>query len=548
MLSWITNFLCPPTKGASYQQAESCFTKEELEAIQKEHCVHVLSQYIQTVDDQHFLEWAGLQHAAAALKQGLCNAVRRLSGEAATAITLDGIIIAKARCEKMDRATAEDFAYDIMDVEQQGSVTLDHLAAVVAGCITLATAAASSGSSSASADHSAAAAAIAQGMVLFSGEGASSLIRDGYARLCKTSPALNASLLSLLCNIGKCSCPSQPLPDPTQAPHPAGTPTAITPAASTGQLLSPAGAAADAAAAAAAAPSTAAHGSQGSYQHLASKSSSRAGLSSSTGKLAGPAAGSAAALAAAAAAAAVPQCPGRLQLPLLGWGLCSPAESLLQPAWVWLLAPGLPPPLRQDWRLLFNSTKHGMSYSTFLGRLGQASPTLLLLRDKGGAVCGAIAHAPWQKTGTFYGDYASSIFGLLPQARIYPASGINANLQWCGVGFSQLPNGVGFGGQVGHFGLFVDATLDTGMSRPCATYASPCLASSQVFQVDVVEAWLLQPPEEEQQDGAGTASGGSSRGAGLSALDKAKADRQILQWAGVDKNYSAMVKDEPIED
>jgi hypothetical protein len=40
-------------------------------------------------------EWAGLQHAAAAIKQGLCNAVRRLSGEAATAVTLDGVIIAK---------------------------------------------------------------------------------------------------------------------------------------------------------------------------------------------------------------------------------------------------------------------------------------------------------------------------------------------------------------------------------------------------------------------------------------------------------------------
>jgi hypothetical protein len=46
------------------------------------------------------------------------------------------------------------------------------------------------------------------------------------------------------------------------------------------------------------------------------------------------------------------------------------------------------------------------------------------------------------------GDYASSIFSLLPQAHLYPASGINANLQWCGVGFSQLPNGIGFGGQV----------------------------------------------------------------------------------------------------
>lgn len=36
--------------------------------------------------------------------------------------------------------------------------------------------------------------------------------------------------------------------------------------------------------------------------------------------------------------------------------------------------------------------------------------------------------------------------------------------------------------------------------------------------------------------------------AGLSALDKARGDRQILQWAGVDKNYSAGIKDEPIED
>jgi hypothetical protein len=61
---------------------------------------------------------------------------------------------------------------------------------------------------------------------------------------------------------------------------------------------------------------------------------------------------------------------------------------------------------------LFNSTKHGMSYSTFLGRLGEASPTLLLVRDKGGAVFGGIAHAPWQKTGTFYGEQLISNLAL----------------------------------------------------------------------------------------------------------------------------------------
>lgn len=164
------------------------------------------------------------------------------------------------------------------------------------------------------------------------------------------------------------------------------------------------------------------------------------------------------------------------------------------------------------------------------GRLGEAAPTLLLIRDKGGAVFGGIAHQPWKKQGTFYGkwqtfttthahilrvvctisiylhmhacmhlrydsnqlitsimqlrsnaefsfvyqsagDYASVIFSLLPTARIYPASGINNHIQWCGVGFSQLPNGLGFGGQVGHFGVWIDETLDTGMSRPAATFA-----------------------------------------------------------------------------
>lgn len=51
---------------------------------------------------------------------------------------------------------------------------------------------------------------------------------------------------------------------------------------------------------------------------------------------AGPGPGSAAIAAAAAAARG----PGRMLLPQLGWGLVSPAEGLLQPGWVWLLAAG----------------------------------------------------------------------------------------------------------------------------------------------------------------------------------------------------------------
>jgi hypothetical protein len=43
---------------------------------------------------------------------------------------------------------------------------------------------------------------------------------------------------------------------------------------------------------------------------------------------------------------------------------------------------------------------------------------------------------------------------------------------------------------------------------------SPSLSSEEVFQVDVVEAWQLQPPEEDEAVPAGT----GSKGAQVSAL------------------------------
>jgi hypothetical protein len=156
---------------------------------------------------------------------------------------------------------------------------------------------------------------------------------------------------------------------------------------------------------------------------------------------------------------------------------------LLEPSFAWALRQCLPPEQQQEWRLLFTSQKHGMSFNTLIAKLGEATPTLLLVRDKAGHLFGGVASRPWQKRGSYYGDFGSFIFSLLPCAAVYHASGINQNFQWCGIGFSQLPNGLGFGGQVGHYAMFVDSTLEAGVSRPSATYASPCLASEQVFQV-----------------------------------------------------------------
>jgi hypothetical protein len=82
------------------------------------------------------------------------------------------------------------------------------------------------------------------------------------------------------------------------------------------------------------------------------------------------------------------------------------------------------------------------------------------------------------------------------------------------------------------------------------------LSAQQTFQVDSVECWLLKPPEEEDGGGAGASNnkkGSSSSlakngGGSTSVLKQGKEDKKILEWAGVGKEYSAGVRDEPLEE
>lgn len=46
----------------------------------------------------------------------------------------------------------------------------------------------------------------------------------------------------------------------------------------------------------------------------------------------------------------------------------------------------------------------------------------------------------------------------------------------------------------GKFALFLDSMFERGSSGPCATYNSPCLASSDQFDVIVLEAYKLVSP------------------------------------------------------
>ncbi|KAG2501261.1 hypothetical protein HYH03_001068 [Edaphochlamys debaryana] len=241
------------------------------------------------------------------------------------------------------------------------------------------------------------------------------------------------------------------------------------------------------------------------------------------------------------------------QLPMLAqMGKLPPDAALLQPTWAWALGSRLPPVQRKEWRLLFSSQRDGKSFNTFFGRVSATpGPTLTLVRDKGGALFGGYASCPWVKSGNFFGDVSSFLFTLEPALQVFPATGVNDNYQWCGVGFSQLPSGLGFGGAAGargHFALYVEPSLDEGMSRPIATYGlTKSLASDQVFQIDTLECWLLQPPEDEMSSHSDSSTSGSRRGGSQSILNRNVEDRAIMALAGM-KMHSDGVRDEPLEE
>lgn len=147
------------------------------------------------------------------------------------------------------------------------------------------------------------------------------------------------------------------------------------------------------------------------------------------------------------------------------------------------------------------------------------------------------ASTPWEKHGTFYGDFRCFVASLLPTTTVYTPSGVNSNFQWVGWGFSGLPNGVGFGGQEHYFGLYVALDMEHAMSRPCATFANPrSLLSAEECGVAAIEVWLVEAVEQDEQ------------GAQTSVLDARATDNEFLKLAGVAANHSAGHRaEEPIE-
>ncbi|RVW12705.1 TLD domain-containing protein 1 [Vitis vinifera] len=119
--------------------------------------------------------------------------------------------------------------------------------------------------------------------------------------------------------------------------------------------------------------------------------------------------------------------------------------------YAWHIGGALPQQELEEWKLLYHSAFHGLSFNTFLGNISYhderpsvvsvelvyadcpacaLGPTVLIIKDKEGYVYGGYASQPWERHGDFYGDMKSFLFQIFPKASIFKPTGANSNIQW----------------------------------------------------------------------------------------------------------------------
>lgn len=219
--------------------------------------------------------------------------------------------------------------------------------------------------------------------------------------------------------------------------------------------------------------------------------------------------------------------PG-FEVPLLHYpeNICTDT-LLLNKEYAWHIGGGFSQHEVQEWKLLYHSSLHGQSFNTFLGKVTNGdAQTVLIVKDTEGSIYGGYASQPWERHSDFYGDMKTFLFKCYPQASIFRPTGANKNLQWCAVNFSSenIPNGIGFGGQPHHFGLFLSANFDQGHSFTCSTFTSPPLSKTNRFRPEVIECWGIQmrgAQDEKLELVKGT------------VLERFKEDRNMLKMVGL---------------
>ncbi|KAM9061133.1 MTOR-associated protein MEAK7 [Sarcophilus harrisii] len=154
----------------------------------------------------------------------------------------------------------------------------------------------------------------------------------------------------------------------------------------------------------------------------------------------------------------------------------------------------LPSSLQHTWRLIFSSQIHGYSFAKFCGNIIDRGPCIIVIRDRDGYIFGGFASHSWAVKSHFQGDCRSFLFTIFPNIAVYTYSGYNDHYMYLNFGQQTMPNGLGMGGQLDYFGLWIDCDFGKGHSKAnprCSTYNSPQLSCRENFEIDCLEVWAV---------------------------------------------------------
>ena len=92
------------------------------------------------------------------------------------------------------------------------------------------------------------------------------------------------------------------------------------------------------------------------------------------------------------------------------------------------------------------------------------------------------------------------LFHLAPKLASYSSTGFNKNYLYMNVQQQTMPNGIGIGGKLEYFGLWLDYEFGKGKCSPtCTSFSSPQLSSKEHFNIHTLEVWGVGPEPEKEE-------------------------------------------------